>query len=141
MKKLLLGLFVLGAMAHGNEAIMKVNANVLETLTIRIDKDVEFGNVAKGSKGSIGIGEFSVKGEQGNSVRVNIEEVDKGVIQMKHSISGAIINASIIEHPTEIQLNTQEFVKANRIAVELDVPSDSITGVYEGDIHLSVWYN
>jgi hypothetical protein len=140
MRKLLLGLFILGAVAYGNEAEMKASATVLETLTVRVDRDVEFGNVAKGSSGNVAIGELSVRGELGSDVRIEIEGSETGVIPLKHT-DGTTLNAILVSYPSAVKLTGNDFVRAEDVVMELDVPSDANMGKYEGKIFISARYN
>ncbi|MGL5962198.1 MAG: hypothetical protein ACRCZ0_09650, partial [Cetobacterium sp.] len=72
MKRLLLLATLVSTIALAQtEDTMYVTANVMETLTVRVDRDVVFGNVAKGSSNKE-FGQYSVRGEAGATVRVEL---------------------------------------------------------------------
>lgn len=141
LKKVLIGLFTLSVIALGNEATMRVTANVMESLTVRVDEDVNFGNVARGSSGNLGAGKFSVKGELGSSVNITLKGLESGEIEMYHSDKNSSVTARLIDAPKTVELNRDDFVLAKPIKMSLDIPQNTRVGIYTGEFIISARYN
>lgn len=142
MKKILLSLFILSSLTlYSSEANMNVNANVLDTLTIRIDQDVEFGNIAKGSSNNTAIGKFSIKGENGETVNVKFEGLENNEIQLVH-ISGKTMTARFEGiQSNQMNLQNSSFNQFEELRFVLDVPEDIAKGTYESEFKIKVKYN
>lgn len=141
MKKILLLSLLLNSIIFCDSANMKANAEILETLTIRVDKDVEFGKLAKGSTNNKAEGLFSVKGEAGEKINISFEGLENNQINLVHQ-SGAIITARFEGYQqNETTLQHYEFIQMNPVKFILDVPDNVVTGKYESEFKIKARYN
>lgn len=142
MKKTLLTTFLLvSSLLLSSEANMKVNANVLETLTVRIDQNAEFGNIAKGSTNNKAVGKFSIKGENGETVNVTFEGLENNEIQLSH-ISGKTMTARFEGiQSNQMTLPNATYNQFEELRFILDVPEDIVKGTYESEFKIKVKYN
>ncbi|MGL4999364.1 MAG: hypothetical protein ACRC5T_10375 [Cetobacterium sp.] len=124
------------------EDTMNVTANVLETLTLRVDKDVEFGNIAKGSLNKE-FGQYSVKGELGATVKVELGgyNTSTGELVMKGEDGINNMIASVESNSIQtIKLGTDGFVTGDDVVVYLNVADDAKVQKYSGGITLKARY-
>lgn len=122
-----------------DSANMNINATVMETLTVRKDEDVEFGKLAKGTSNNKAYGLYSVKGQGGEIVDINIGGIVNNTIPMTH-ISGATIYATIDRVNDKITCIQDSYVQADKLNFTLDVPDSAVTGEYTGEIIIKARY-
>lgn len=143
MKKFFLTLcaiaFCAGAFAN-DTATMNVSAEILETLTVRVDKHAEFGRLAKGTSKNEATGLYSVKGEGGNVANIVIEMPEDRRVRMEHQ-SGAAIYAVADHNLHALNLVQDQYVQSRPLKFTLDVPENAVTGIYTGTVLVKARYN
>lgn len=140
MKKILAMVFMLSSISYSEIATnMEVKATVMETLTVRTDKDVDFGKLAKGTSNNTAYGLYSVKGQGGESVNITIGGIVDNRIPMKH-ISGATIYATVDRINDTIVCVQDTFVQADRLNFNLSIPDNATTGEYVGEVLIKARY-
>lgn len=143
MKKTLLTIGVLlSTIAYSNvEDAMNVRARVLDTLTIRIDDHVNFGNVAKGTSYNKQ-GKYSIKGSQGELIHVGLTGVsDNGELELK-GVDGINSIIAIVDNHSEytMRLESDNYVSAEPLSISLDIPTNTKSQEYVGNIFIKARY-
>lgn len=144
MKKLLqisLAAIAITMTAFANDtATMNVTAEVLETLTVRVDKDATFGKLAKGTTGNKATGTYSIKGEGGNVANITIDIPEDGRVRLEH-ISGASMYAVADHRLHSLNLVQDTYVSSRPINFTLDVPDNMVSGTYAGNVLIKARYD
>lgn len=139
MKKILL-FFAVTSVLLSND-IMEVSASVLDTLTIRIDQNVEFGKVAKGSTQNKAEGKYSVRGQQGNQVKITFEGLDNNTIDLKSNDNRILTAQYLGPKEFETNLNDSSFVSLPPLEFSLDVPQEIEQRDYLAEFKIIARYN
>ncbi|MGL5646940.1 MAG: hypothetical protein ACRDDY_03735 [Clostridium sp.] len=140
-KLLLLGALLSVTTLANVEETMNVRARVLDTLTVRIDEHVNFGNIAKGSSYDRK-GKYSIKGNVGETVAIGFMGIgENGELEMKGVDGVSSITAVVENYQTHtMRLDSDDFVSAEPIKISLDVPSDTKSQEYIGNILIKARY-
>ena len=139
MKKILL-FFAVTSVLLSND-IMEVSASVLDTLTIRIDQNVEFGKVAKGSTQNKAEGKYSVRGQQGNQVKITFEGLDNNTIDLKSNDNRILTAKYLGPKGFETNLNDSSFVSLPPLEFSLVVPQEIEQRDYLAEFKIIARYN
>ncbi|MGL4452465.1 MAG: hypothetical protein ACRCTZ_14970 [Sarcina sp.] len=138
---ILLGTFIISATSFASATdTMKVTAEVLETLTVRVDQDANFGKIAKGTTGNKARGTYSVKGEGGHTALITIDMPEDGRVRMEHE-SGAALYAIADHNLHSLRLVQDTFVASRPLNFTLDVPENAVGGVYQGNVLVKARYD
>ncbi|MGL5716543.1 MAG: hypothetical protein ACRCXX_14500 [Cetobacterium sp.] len=146
MKKFKFLAMIIGALTASSVSFasasgaMEVTATVLETLTVRVDQNASFGNIAKGSTGNKATGLYSVKGEGGNTATITIDLPEDGRVALEHE-SGATLYATADHLEHRLNLIQDSFVASRPINFTLDIPGNAVGGTYRGNVLVKAKYD
>lgn len=144
MKKLLSVFMLLGSVVAlgrtSSTAVMNVEARVIDSLTIRVDEHVNFGDVIKGQSYDEK-GKVSIKAQVGEGVAITYDGVDSnGDLPMVGS-DGTTIMKARVSHPTTWHVAQSDgFESIQPITVWLDVPEGIKSQLYKADITIKARY-
>lgn len=135
-----LGAFVIATTSVASDkATMEVSAEIMETLTVRIDQDANFGKIAKGTTGNKAKGTYSVKGEGGHTALITIDMPEDGRVRMEHE-SGAALYAVADHNLHSLRLVQDTFIPSRPLNFTLDVPENAVGGTYTGNVLIKARY-
>lgn len=138
---------------QSNQAIMQINAKVLKPLTVKADKDLEFGDILPGTFNQA-FSSFSLQGESNSKVRITFEGVksegDSFRVPLKNGNNTFTIlfNCTQINKPGEWITPGNDVIELSdsgkqilNIAASTDVSRDQAPGIYSGNFTLKARYN
>lgn len=145
--------------SYGQDADVNIDAEVLQSLSITTDQNVDFGEILPGGTHTIDPetdeterGELSITGEDGEDILIDILPSDD-VTLSDNDGNELTFTSNLIGHESDAPGSATEIVSGEAetlssggdfylwLGGDLEVPSDASSGSYSGEATISVEYD